>query len=330
MPPKRKREDYSDIDSPRKKTKGKKPGTRRKTQEPDPDSGPDGVYWAVRRILAEDSRKGYYIDWEDGPNGKKHNPSWEPKEYANDAAVQDWEDSLAEKARAKQAVASPGSPLLSSEPPRRRRGRPRKNTVPESPRAEELLDEIQDSARDSDQRLNQAPDLVVEQQAQAFQGDFESETRLAVSPEVRITPRRETEDEADDIEFTSSQVISGTQPQRDTTPEPSPVVDAAAAPNLTQKHSQYEPGDTSRSEEISTGALANSSSSIHTFPAPSQFPAGAVIPDSQSLNSSSYLPTQTRSKQSYETQSQSYILPESTYSRIPESSIPQVCLFVSE
>lgn len=219
---------------------------------------------------------------------------------------------------------------MSTEPPRRRRGRPRKNTVPETTHAEELLDEIQDSVRDSDQRLDQAPDLVVEQRAQAIHSDLEPETRVAVSPEVRITPRREFEDEADDIAFPSSQVISGTQPHRDTTPEPSLVVDAAAAPNLTQKHSQYEPGDTSRSEETSASALANSSSSIHTFPAPSQFPVDAVIPDSQSLDSSSYLPTQTRSQQSYETQSQSYILPESTYSRIPESSIPQVCLFVSE
>lgn len=55
--------------------------------------------YQVRNILEERGRK-YLIDWEDDPiTGQQYEPTWEPKENANEKAVIDWERQKAVKAR---------------------------------------------------------------------------------------------------------------------------------------------------------------------------------------------------------------------------------------
>lgn len=47
--------------------------------------------YKIRSIL-EESATQYLIDWEDDfQSEQKYEPTWEPKEFANDLARQDWE-----------------------------------------------------------------------------------------------------------------------------------------------------------------------------------------------------------------------------------------------
>lgn len=163
--------------------------------------------------------------------------------------------------------------------------------------------------------------------------------------EVRISPLRER-DEYEELD--SPQLITGTQPQQNSSqdsPQSQPLVDAAAAPNLTQKHSQYDPEDTSKSTEDTTGsAVATSSLSEDINTATQQFASSAIIPDSQSLlDSTSYIPsgdkTGESSKDSSNTASDLAAVNRLTLSQattdsqagpdtqvVPESSFLQVCL----
>lgn len=46
--------------------------------------------YKIRTIVAE-SRKKYLIDWEDDEQtGETFEPTWEPKAYANQLAIEDW------------------------------------------------------------------------------------------------------------------------------------------------------------------------------------------------------------------------------------------------
>lgn len=59
-------------------------------------SAADGEFddreYKVKQILQENRRK-YLIAWEDDEvTGEKFEPSWEPKEYANELAVRDWKE----------------------------------------------------------------------------------------------------------------------------------------------------------------------------------------------------------------------------------------------
>lgn len=150
---------------------------------------------------------------------------------------------------------------------------------------EEELHEIQDSYPTPEDGCSAIEDSQID-------GLTTVESHEAISLEVRITPLLRTGDEIDDSNFQSSQLISGTQPQPADLSSEQPV-DAAAAPDLTQKHSPY------KLEGSSTSVLVTSSSSVHTFSTPHRFPSGAIIPDSQSLNeSTSYIHTQNRSENS--------------------------------
>lgn len=110
----------------------------------------------------------------------------------------------------------------------------------------------------------------------------------ALSPEAKATYLPESSPP-----FSSSQVISGTAPQLEGGSQPQPhFVDAAAATNLTQAHSQYQQVDTSKSTNDTTGSLvATTSSSNNPDSAPENL-QGPIVPDSQSLGDSlSYVPT---------------------------------------
>ena len=179
---------------------------------------------------------------------------------------------------------------------------------------EDSVLEIQDSCPEPNLAAATAASAA-DQLTQDPQTQAEKEN-LFVSPQVRITPRPDIHTDIidsfnDDSSFPSSQVISGTQPESSFASETSTqsFVDAGAAPSLEQKHSQFEPEDVSRSENIKSNVpTITSSSSVHTFATPRQFPSGAIIPDSQSVShSDSHLPSQNRSGQIVQPQSQSVI-----------------------
>ena len=162
------------------------------------------------------------------------------------------------------------------------------------PTPESLL-EIQDSY--SEPRQQRRHPVAVQQSEHNHLDETERlflSRRRTRSPEVRNTPLlQQVQQEIDVSDFTSSQVISGTQPI------PSQP-DAAAAKNLTQKHSQYEPERSSSPEEDTGSAIATSSPSVHTYATCQQLPSSAVIPDSQSFNDSlSYAASQNRSIRQY-------------------------------
>ena len=96
--------------------------------------------------------------------------------------------------------------------------------------------------------------------------------------------------------FKASEVISGTAPQATdesaTAPSQPDLIDAGAALDLTQQHSEYE-GDTSKSTNDTTGSGAiTGSSTTHLASDQVTTQKGAVIPDSQSqLDSASFVPS---------------------------------------
>ncbi|KAL1297770.1 hypothetical protein AAFC00_006307 [Neodothiora populina] len=366
MPPKRKRTNSGPPDTPRKKSKApaKNSGELDRTRvsytssrdsisnHPHGQVDPDQLY-KVRRILAED-RTRYKIDWENGPNGETYAPTWEPKENANDAAIEDWEATkIAKKRRRSSALGrkslGQASDAVSQTPtsaPIEPDGRPKDRAsvkvatgagVSESPEppsyeshgaridttktpatpeaisesqviddsmdASEPLHEIQDSysashnredhethtvANDNEVSGNTSPDPL--------HIDHYVTTAPSASIEIRITPRVVGENsnvdwEVEDSTFFSSQVISGTQPNEEAPTEEYSLslslTDAAAAPDLTQKHSQFEPEKSLTSKDISSSVVVTSSSGVHTLSALQYTPysAPAPTPDSQ-LNDS--------------------------------------------
>lgn len=92
MAPKRKRGSNVNGNSKRKKI--------RKSSPPPSSSQSSQSIWAVKNIIAESDGK-YLIDWEDA-GGKSFEPTWEPKKYANEEAVRDWESEKAKQAQARQ------------------------------------------------------------------------------------------------------------------------------------------------------------------------------------------------------------------------------------
>ena len=145
------------------------------------------------------------------------------------------------------------------------------------------------------------PPSQIEQQAIPHSAQLHEGTSHAISRrvEVQIPPLRETQKEQyHHIEtlpgspFHSSQIISGTAPQRvdDSTPQSSsqPVlVDAAAAFGLTQQHSQYQDQDTAKETNDTTGsAVASSPSSVQASAGALDTARGAIVPDSQSFEES--------------------------------------------
>ena len=87
MAPKRKGGSNVNGNSKRKKV--------RKSSPPPSSSQSSQSIWAVKNIIAESDGK-YLIDWEDA-GGKSFEPTWEPKKYANEEAVRDWESEKAKK-----------------------------------------------------------------------------------------------------------------------------------------------------------------------------------------------------------------------------------------
>lgn len=374
MAPKRKRTSLQT--SPRKKTNRSGRPRKSEVNYNEPSSEDLGPFYRVRNILDENAKQ-YKVDWEDGPHGEQYPPTWEPKDFVNEVAIEDWENIKKKRGKSGKERVQSTTPQSSPQPKKRGRGRPRKNTVPApdsgdvarslvtspspadqeseaagpppvstprpAPCSSDRLLEIPDSHPGNRQQNSPSLDHVASspERVTPKANRLQSKSRSATSIEVHISPRKRTEGE-DYLDFTSSQVISGTQPQpEDSAPDSSRSypVDAAAAPNLTQKHSQYEPEDTSRSEYTGPSAPITSSSGVHTFSNYHQYPSGTVIPDSQSLNDSlSYVPSQNKSRESDQTNG-SEVLPlpatktqdlHTPYSQtVPESSILQVCLMLS-
>lgn len=194
MAPKRKR--AAEPETPKKKPHTNKRGRRVKStttssgasttastslQTRNEVAAPE-VEYKVRNILEESATR-YRIDWEDGPNGEKYDPTWEPKEYANEAAILDWEEqkrreallkgsdseesvlakapitsrsSVTKKAAATKPSSTAG--IHRSEPPKKKRGLHRKKPAVASPEPEEVADE--EKHAESRTRQDQEDDSV--------------------------------------------------------------------------------------------------------------------------------------------------------------------------
>ncbi|KAI9766257.1 MAG: hypothetical protein M1840_006671 [Geoglossum simile] len=122
-PPKRKRKDTSSSNTPSKRLSNARsadkpeasPNPRRKAKQA-ADADADKL-WTVRTIQAEKGNK-YLIDWEDDPvTGESYAPTWEPKAYANQEAIDDWEGQKRLKATpTAMSTAVAPSPALPTEP----------------------------------------------------------------------------------------------------------------------------------------------------------------------------------------------------------------------
>ena len=63
---------------------------RQKTKATDTTYDPEQL-WEVKDILAEDKNR-YLINWKDNSvTGQSYTPTWEPKSFANEEAIADWE-----------------------------------------------------------------------------------------------------------------------------------------------------------------------------------------------------------------------------------------------
>jgi hypothetical protein len=221
----------------------------------------------------------------------------------------------------------------------RKRGRPRKSTLPASavtipmtPAAASHTGEIGTTEIEDSEMYDPAA------------AQLQRETRSARKQSPVREPSPEFDEDVSD--FRSSQIVRGTQPEplhaEETTEhtDPQSMVDAAAASNLSAKNSPYEPGATSGSTFDNT--TVNSSSGVHTLLnlLTRRFGPDAVVPDSQSYLDGSSLhiseqrveADQTMNDQmdiveDASTESQIVVQPDQTGARdlpVPESSIAQV------
>ncbi|KAF2153493.1 hypothetical protein K461DRAFT_293754 [Myriangium duriaei CBS 260.36] len=289
----------------------------------------DPEVYEVKEILDERTNE-YLISW--APNritGEEYPPDWNRKEYVNLTAIEDWE-------RKKKIKRS--DELDRRTPPRIRikiRGYPKETPSVNTESSTTIDDQngvlIQDrgtsaaasSARRNSRKVVESSPVSASTPQQHISSSLTSSGPSSSSPqppsadptppksrnrEVRIelSPLRPSQRaqyaEYSNIDFDSSQVISGTAPEqrRDGSSEPHSTqtryIDAGAAPDLTQQHSEYDNVDTSKSTsdpdqsaEVSTSSQPKDSSDRNQ---------SSIIPDSQSgLGSLLYIaPTQSDSQ----------------------------------
>lgn len=319
---------YRIMPSKRKRTYEASTSKKRRKQDDRIELGDPDV-WEVDEILEENAGQ-YKISW--APNsvtGEIYPPTWEKKGNVNQEAIQDWE----EKRRQRQ------SGLLAEKRgrgrPVKRSSLSKKNTTPAALVSNRESEQDSSPAtpipRGSRRVIDSSPSIGT-QQTRASQRSKRSgvstqegagllEASQQSIPESLSTPehrpieiavpqlRASQQDQFSYHDsspaFPSSQIITGTAPQPEQSPisQPAPsqrLVDAAAAPDLTQKHSPYENVDTSGSGNNTTTTSAEASSSEVRPVTVSGDSLRPIVADSlDQVASQSYVPTtQTDSKTS--------------------------------
>ncbi|PNS16536.1 HDA1 complex subunit 3 [Sphaceloma murrayae] len=305
----------------RKRTYEASTSKKRRKQEDHIELGDPGVF-EVDEIL-EERAGSYKISW--APNsvtGQPYSPTWEKKSNVNREAIEDWEEK--KRQRPRQSV---------SLTPKQGKGRPpKRRSGVDSAKESSPATPIPRASR----RIIQSSPSIGTQLSQAALGTLKSSVEETQTPsqrtqgslpesfptpqhqpfEITVTHLRQSQQDQYSFHdssptFPSSQVITGTAPQLEQGSSSQDHIsqrffDAAAAPDLTQKHSQFENADTTGSGNNTTTTANNTSSDIK----PSTFEDDSIQPvtgySQGQLASQSYVPpTQTDSKTSHSGTTQS-------------------------
>ncbi|GAM83977.1 hypothetical protein ANO11243_019670 [Dothideomycetidae sp. 11243] len=283
----------------------------------------DPEVYEVEAILDENKTQ-YLISW--APNivtGEEYSPGWYPKSFVNRPAVQDWE----RKKKLKRVASL--SPIH-----KRRRGRPKKDhgsrsglptsqrkslahqsnspsvSKPTRPAARRIIDSspLPESHDQTTFKEHSSPSISEQaslppqsQHTVHYLEPIDHQVRIEISP-LRSSQRAQYAS-GSYLDFRTSQLLTGSAPEQRSGLElshspstQSRYIDAAAAPDLSQRHSQYQEDYVSSSP---SGLNTDATTSVPQS-GPSVVFAGRdrslVVPDSQSGNSSLLLVPQSESE----------------------------------
>ncbi|KAG8628368.1 hypothetical protein KVT40_004241 [Elsinoe batatas] len=277
----------------------------------------------VEEILEEDAKR-YRIAW--APNsttGQVYSPTWEKKSNVNQEAIDDWEA----KKRQRETT---------STTPKRARGRPKKLATDGSAGSTSTQGRAQRRQQESSPAtpvpgrsrrvIESSPSLgtqgtntsarsrrsVAKPQEYQVEDSASPASQYQPAPhrsfEISIPQLRQSQQDqysyhASSPSFSSSQIITGTAPRPGQSPSAQasgsqPLVDAAAAPDLTQKHSQYQQVNTSASGEETTTSGEATRSDIQEQTGSGSLQVSARSHPDQAASQSYVPPTQTTSKNS--------------------------------
>ena len=223
----------------------------------------------IEAILEEKGRK-YKIQWKgtDPETGRPYKPTWEPKENANEEAVQDWKDrkaarkrrSTSKRARSKTATSSPVP-----EPTKPKRSRSRR-------------------VIESSSVTESSPTSVASTAARKEGHDQEPASAISSIPSSPLFVQQNEDDDLPQLDPGREVVVHISQPGSSFDP------DAYQRFSSSQVQSNNFTG--SQSQQLSSVSLSQ------TQTVPVRFDRTAVVPDSDSFpGSSSYIPsTQTGSR----------------------------------
>lgn len=247
----------------KKRRKGRESSEQEESQRNQEKQTSDSREYLARKILKEDRKKGYYIDWEDDPiTGESFEPTWEPKGCANEALIADWEKKKAEHKSAEKNTSKQRKKrdsTIKKHPKRVNRVVESSPISQDTPSYTPILRELQNNGEQN----GHAAGAHLEPSGLKVNG-LPSPAAPAVPPQAPIVQVTQTSDfDPEDYERLSSQ-------------------------HQTQTQIGSSPGKTLETPSASSSASPQS----QTFTLPKKFMSDGVILDSQSLpGSSSYIPS---------------------------------------
>ncbi|KAF4555162.1 Hypothetical protein D9617_3g022340 [Elsinoe fawcettii] len=275
--------------------------------------------WEVEEILQEDARR-YKIAWASNKStGQTYSSTWENKSNVNQEAIDDWEakkrtkkpdSSIEKKGRARKLAVV--STRITTAGPRRRRTIPDSSPPTSIPKASRRVIESSPSLGTQNTDVLRVSSAA-STSSQEDQPEIQPSQRLSLSQqhsafEITIPQLRQSQQDQYSFHdssptFPSSQIVTGTAPPPlqafSQARSSQALVDAAAAPDLTQKHSQYEHNDTSGSAIGTTNTTSVDISNSDQQVQPRSIDPESIEDSEEQAASQSYVPpTQTESKQS--------------------------------
>lgn len=239
------------------------------------DLGDDSGIYEVADIL--DERKGeYLISWAPHPRtGEEYTPSWTPKVFVNRLAVDHWKETKRRRKAQEQSLRDRETARHNRperETPSHYIPRARGETPPDASvkRAPKIILRLRPKQSSGQTEIDETHESAVNNQSALTTSTSEPpDSRIQIEVAPISASQRALYSEGYFSDFRSSQVISGTAPEQDsgsrkTESNSYGPVDAAAAPNLTQDHSEYEDIDTPRSTSISSTSNAGGSDAVST------------------------------------------------------------------
>ncbi|KAF2220635.1 hypothetical protein BDZ85DRAFT_29362 [Elsinoe ampelina] len=277
----------------------------------------------VEEILEEDAKR-YRIAWaSNSTTGQVYSPTWEKKSNVNQEAIDDWEakkrqrettSTTPKRARGRPKKLATGSNTGSTSTKRRvQRRQPESSPATPIPgRSRRIIESspslgtpgTNTSARSRRSVTKPQEYQVEDSESPASQSQPAPHRSFEISiPQLRQSQQDQYSYHTSSPSFPSSQIITGTAPQpgessSEQASGSQPLVDAAAAPDLTQKYSQYQHVDTSASGEDTTTSAEATRSDLQEQAESGSFQVSARSHPDQAASQSYVPPTQTTSKNS--------------------------------